>query len=54
MVDGRAGRLVLPLINENQSNIAPDRFIRQLLDVNTNAVLLPTGGIAAHDPASGR
>jgi Hypothetical glycosyl hydrolase 6 len=43
-------RLVLALFNENQSSVDPDRFIQQLVDLNANAVLLPTGGITAHYP----
>lgn len=43
-------RLILPLLNENQSAIDPDQFVRQLVDMNANVVLLPTGGIAAHYP----
>lgn len=43
-------RLILPLINENQSALDTDRFIQQLVDMNANTVLLPTGGIAAHYP----
>lgn len=43
-------RLVLPLINQNQSAIDAGKLIQQLQDMNANAVLLPTGGIAAHYP----
>jgi hypothetical protein len=42
-------RLVLPLISE-QSTIDSDKLIQQLVDLNANVVLLPTGGIAAHYP----
>jgi hypothetical protein len=42
-------RLVLPLISE-MSPVDSDTLIQQLVDLNANAVVLPTGGIAAHYP----
>jgi hypothetical protein len=43
-------RLILVLLNENQSSIDPDKLVQQLVDMNANALLLPTGGIVAHYP----
>ena len=43
-------RLILVLINQNQSSVDPDRLVQQLVDMNANALLLPAGGIAAHYP----
>jgi hypothetical protein len=43
-------RLVLPLISEKQSTLDSDRLIQQLMDLNANVVLFPTGGIVAHYP----
>ncbi len=40
-------RLVLPLISEKQSTLDSDKLIRQLMDLNANVVLFPTGGIVA-------
>src|ERR1035441_1252019 len=45
-------RLILVLLNENQSSIDPDKLVQQLVDMNANALLLPTGGIAAHYPTN--
>jgi hypothetical protein len=43
-------RLVLALFGEDRSAMDPDKFVQQLVDINANVVLLPTGGIAAHYP----
>ena len=43
-------RLVLPLISEKLSTLDSDKLIQQLVDLNANVVLFPTGGIAAQYP----
>jgi len=43
-------RLILALLPETGSTIDSDTFVQQLVDMNANAVLFPTGGIAAHYP----
>jgi hypothetical protein len=43
-------RLILVLLGENRSAIDSDKLVQQLVDMNANVVLLPTGGIAAQYP----
>jgi putative glycosyl hydrolase-like family 6 (GHL6) protein len=43
-------RLVLPLISEKLSILDSDTLIQQLVDLNANVVLFPTGGIVAQYP----
>jgi len=43
-------RLGLLLYNQQQAPVDTDKFVNWLVDMNCNAVLLPTGGIGAYYP----
>lgn len=43
-------RMALFLYNQYQAPVDTDAFVQKLVDLNANAVVLPTGGIAAYYP----
>jgi hypothetical protein len=43
-------RMVLFLYNQYQAPVDTDAFVQELVDLNANAVVLPTAGIAAYYP----